>query len=377
MSVLFTSLRLGSTTISNRIGMSALTRNRSSGTVPNDLMLEYYVQRAKGGAGLIVSEGILITRQGTEWPAAPGIWDKSHIDGWKKITDAVHEAGGKMYAQLAHGGRANHPHAPEQIAAGVPVYAPSAISARGGKFRFIPGEPGYAVPTEIPDPTVLIAQFKQAALNAKEAGFDGVELHGANGYLVHQFLDSTSNRRTDKWGGSPENRARFAIETLKVLREVWGPDVGLKLSPTGGANDVGMPLDDTIATFGHLLREVDKLGLAYVALVRYNLLRDPEFDGEKRATPHDVVVTYRHFLTTTPIFVNGGVAPAEAELLFGSGSVAGVFFGVPWIAHPDLARRIQSGKALDNKVDLTHLYGAEGVDPALGYLDYRVADLVG
>ncbi|KAJ7798398.1 flavoprotein NADH-dependent oxidoreductase [Mycena olivaceomarginata] len=370
MSVLFTPLQLGSTTISNRIGMSALTRSRSSETVPNDLMLEYYVQRAKGGAGLIVSEGILITRQGTEWPAAPGIWDKSHIDGWKKITDAVHEAGGQMYAQLAHDRRRR-------------IYAPSAISARGGKFRFIPGEPGYAVPTEIPDPTVLIAQFKQAALNAKEAGFDGVERMPPPPCMA-PTATSYTNSSTPPPTAAPTNGAAVPktapdsrIETLKVLREVWGPDVGLKLSPTGGANDVGMPLDDTIATFGHLLREVDKLGLAYVALVRYNPLRDPEFDGEKRATPHDVVVTYRHFLTTTPIFVNGGVAPAEAELLVGSGRVAGVFFGVPWIAHPDLARRIQWGKALDNKVDLAHLYGAEGVDPALGYLDYRVADLVG
>ncbi|KAJ7268154.1 hypothetical protein B0H12DRAFT_1010013 [Mycena haematopus] len=240
------------------------------------------------------------------------------------------------------------------------------ILARASHFHIVQ-------PTALPDPTVIIAQFKQAAINAKDAGFDGVELHAAGGYLVHQFLDSTANHRTDKWGGSPANRARFAIETLKVLKEVWGPDVGIKLSPAGGGNDVGMPLPDTVETFGYLLREVDKLGLAYVALMRYIPARDPVFDGKKRATPHDVLATFLPFLLTTPIFINGGVTPAEAESLVGSGKVAAVFIGSPWIAHPDVARRIKAGKPLDNAVDFAHLYGAEGVDPAVGYLDYKEA----
>ncbi|KAJ7491282.1 hypothetical protein FB451DRAFT_637246 [Mycena latifolia] len=387
---LFTPLKLGSITIANRIGMSALTRNRSTDTVPNEIMLKYYVQRAVGGAGLIVTEGTLITRQGTEWPQAPGIWDKTQVAGWKKITDAVHEAGSKIYCQIWHVGRVSHPEAPQQIAAGVPVYAPSAIAARGGKFRFLPGHPGYVTPTEIPDPTVIIAQFKQAAINAKEAGFDGVELHGANGYIVAQFLDSTANKRTDKWGGSPENRARFALETLKALVEVWGPDVSIKLSPAGGYNDVGMPLQETIDTFGYLLREADKLGLSYITLVRHSDALDPEFDGlplflctdlvmnpslagKKRATKHDVIGTFNPFLTKTPLFVNCGVTPAEAEELVSSGTAVGVFFGLNWVTHPDVGRRIAAGKALDNMPDFAHLYGAEGVDPALGYVDYKEA----
>ncbi|KAJ7020349.1 hypothetical protein C8F04DRAFT_1144633 [Mycena alexandri] len=373
MSTLFTPLTLGSTTISNRLGMSALTRSRSSKTVPNDIMLKYYVQRATGGAGLIVTEGVLITRQGSEWPEAPGIWEKSQIDGWKKITDGVHNAGSKIYAQLWHLGRIAHPDAPEQIAAGVPVYAPSAISARGGKFRFLPGAPGYVKPTKIEDPTVLIAQFKEAAINAKAAGFDGVELHGATGYLVHQFLDSASNQRTDKWGGSPENRARFALETLKALVEVFGPNVAVKLSPASGYNDVGMPLQDTIDTFGHLLREADKLGLAYVTFMRYVPYLDPVFDGKKRGTQHDVLSTFSPFLTKTPIFVNAGITPAEAEELVSSGKVAGVFNGVGWLTHPDFGTRIKAGKPLDNALDFATLYGAEGVDPALGYTDYKEA----
>ncbi|KAJ7118841.1 flavoprotein NADH-dependent oxidoreductase [Mycena epipterygia] len=370
---LFTPLKLGSVTIPNRIGMSALTRNRSTATVPNDIMLKYYEQRARGGAGLIVSEGTLITRQGSEWPDAPGIWDKSQIEGWKKITDSVHATGSKIYCQIWHLGRASHPEAPEQITAGVPVYAPSAISARGGKFRHIAGAPGYVTPTEIADPTVIIAQFKQAAINAKEAGFDGVELHGANGYLVHQFLDSTSNQRTDKWGGSPENRARFALETLKALIEVYGPDVALKVSPAGGYNDMGMPLQETIDTFGYLLREVNKLGLSYVVLTRYNAWMDPEYDGKKRGTVHDVVATFAPFLTETPIFVNSGVTPAEAEELVSSGTAAGIFIGINWIAHPDLGKRVRAGKALDTPPDFATFYGAPGVDPALGYTNFKEA----
>ncbi|KAJ7718645.1 hypothetical protein B0H16DRAFT_1433275 [Mycena metata] len=373
MSVLLTPLKLGTTTISNRVGMSALTRNRSSNTVPNDLMLKYYVQRATGGAGLIVSEGILISRQGTEWPAAPGIWDEAQTEGWKKITDAVHEAGSKIYAQVCLVGRTSHPDAPEQIAAGTPVYAPSAISARGGKFRFLPGAPGYVKPTETEDPTILIAQFKEAAINAKAAGFDGVELHGASGYLVHQFLDSTSNQRTDKWGGSSENRTRFALETLRVLVEVFGADVAVKLSPASGYNDVGMPLQDTIDTFGHLLHEADKLGLAYVTLVSLSFPFTFTFAGDGSAPPHDVVSTYSPFLTQTPIFVNSGVTLAEAEELVGSGQAAGVFIGMDWVTHPDLGMRIQAGKQLDNMPDFATLYGAEGGDPAVGYLDYKEA----
>ncbi|KAJ7739648.1 flavoprotein NADH-dependent oxidoreductase [Mycena maculata] len=367
---LFTPFKLGSITIPNRIGMSALTRNRSTATVPNEIMQKYYVERALGGAGLIVTEGTLITRQGTEWPQAPGIWDPAQVVGWKKITDAVHEAGSKIYCQIWHLGRVSHPDAPEQIAAGVPVYAPSAISARGGKFRFLPGHPGYVTPTEVPDPTTIIAQFKQAAINAKEAGFDGVELHGANGYIVAQFLDSTANKRTDKWGGSPENRARFALDTLKALIEVFGPDVSIKISPAGGYNDVGMPLQETIDTFGYLLREANKLGLSYVTLVRYSAASDPEIDGKKRATEHDVVATFSPFLTNTPVFVNCGVTPAEAEQLVNSGTAAGVFFGFSWVTHPDVGKRIKAGKELDNVPNFAHLYGAVGVDPALGYVDY-------
>ncbi|KAJ8077586.1 hypothetical protein AAF712_009067 [Marasmius tenuissimus] len=239
---LFQPLQIGPLNLRNRIVMSALTRSRSigEGLVPNEVNVEYYKQRAAGGAALIVSEGTLVSRQGTEWPHVPGIWTEEQVQGWKKVTDAVHAEGSLIFAQIWHVGRVAHPDAPEQKKAGYPVYAPSAVSARGGKFRFLPGEPGYTTPTEIDDPSKLVEQFKLGAKNAKAAGFDGVEVHGANGYLVHQFLDSTVNKRTDKWGGSVENRARFALEVVKAAIEVWGPNrVAIKLSPTGGYNDMG------------------------------------------------------------------------------------------------------------------------------------------
>ncbi|KAJ7151605.1 hypothetical protein C8R46DRAFT_1197937 [Mycena filopes] len=362
MPTLFSPLTLGSITIPNRIGMSALTRNRADvSTTPNEIMKEYYLQRAVGGCGLIVSEGTLVTRQGTEWPQAPGIWNKDQIAGWKAIVDAVHTTDTKIYCQVWHLGRASHPDAPEQITAGVPVYAPSAISARGGKFRHIPGTPGYVTPTEVEDPTTLIQLFKQAAINAKEAGFDGVELHGANGYLIHQFIDSTSNKRTDKWGGSIENRARFGLEVLKVLIEVFGADVAIKLSPAGGYNDMGMPLEETLETYNYFISEADKLGLSYIVLARY---------VQPRATQLDVVSSFRPVIKNTKVFSNGNFTPTEAEEFISAGTLDGVFFGIPWIAHPDLAKRAQHGKPLDNTPDFKTFYGHLDTPAHLGYTDY-------
>ncbi|KAF8589557.1 FMN-linked oxidoreductase [Ramaria rubella] len=201
--------------------MSALTQNRSLPCdVPNEVNLLYYKQHAEGGAGLIVSEGTLISHQGTEWPYAPGIWNDDHVQGWKKITETVHDIGGRIYCQLWHLGHVNHLDMPKQKASGQPVWALSAIAAHGGKFWILPGTSGYVTPTPLPDPWVIVKEYKHAALKAKEAGFDGVELHAANGYLVQQFLDSSSNAQSDKWGSSVENRKRFCLEVMKVLIEL-------------------------------------------------------------------------------------------------------------------------------------------------------------
>ncbi|KAE9400819.1 FMN-linked oxidoreductase [Gymnopus androsaceus JB14] len=363
-------LRLGSLTLRNRVFMAALTRNRS---VPTN----YYQQRAKS-AGLIISEGVLITPQGTEWPHAPGIWSREQIAGWKKITDAVHKEGSFIFAQLWHLGRVSHPDAPEQIASGVPVYAPSAIAARGGNFRFLPGEPGYVTPTAIDDPTTLLDLFEQAAINAKNAGFDGVELHGANGYLIQQFLDSTSNKRTDSWGGSVANRARFGLLALQRLIRVFGKDrVGIKLNPTGGYNDMGMPLEETIETYSYFISRADKLGIAYIDLVRYVDMLDPVIDGAKRGTPHDILATYGSLIKHAQVFSNGGFTGEEAAATVKAGQASGIFFGIPWITHPDLAQRLQLGRPLDNEIDFTTLYGkyyAPEAEQRKGYVDYPAAD---
>ncbi|KAF9009977.1 FMN-linked oxidoreductase [Cyathus striatus] len=320
-SALFIPLKLGSVTIRNRITMSALTRNRAPGTIPSDIMKEYYAQRARGGAGLIVSEGA------TEWPHAPGIWNSEQAAEWKKIVDAVHAEGSKIYAQLWHLGRVSHPDAPEQKLAGVPVYAPSAVAAQGGRFRHLPGEPGYATPTAVEDPWTLIKLYKDAAVIAKEAGFDGVELHGANGYLITQFLDNGANKRTDKWGGSAENRSRFGLEAIKAVKEVFGENVSIKLSPAGGYNDVGMPLEDTIETYSYFIKEADKLGLSYIGLMRYSAKFDTVVDGKGRATPHDILETYSPLIKNSKIFVNVDVTPEEGAFLVSSGKVDAIAIG--------------------------------------------------
>ncbi|THU90444.1 flavo protein NADH-dependent oxidoreductase [Dendrothele bispora CBS 962.96] len=373
---LFTPLKLGPNVARNRIFMSPLTRNRSVPTnVPNDLNVEYYRQRAKS-AGMIVTEGTLISQQGTEWPNAPGIWSKEHVDAWKKVTDAVHEEGGLIYIQLWHLGRSDHPDAPEQIASGQPVYGPSAIAARGGKFRHIPGQPGYVTPTEIDDPSTIIAQYKQAAQNAMEAGFDGAELHGANGYLPHQFLDSTSNHRTDAWGGSIPNRAKFTLEALRAIVDVWGKErVGLKLTPGGGYNDMGMPLDETKETFGYLVQEADKMGIGYIVLARYWELGDPMIDGKRRGTPHDVIEAYGPLIKNSQKFSNTQFTPEEAAKYISEGKLDAVLFGTAWIAHPDLAKRVQYGKPLDNQPDPKTFYGhsTDLEELRKGYTDYPEA----
>ncbi|KAK0193618.1 hypothetical protein F5146DRAFT_1101553 [Armillaria mellea] len=357
---LFQPLQLGSITLKNRVFMSSMTRNRSIPTnVPNDIMAEYYRQRAAGGAGLIIAEGILISQQGTEWQNAPGIWSQEQAVGWKEITDVVHAEGSLVYAQVF--GRVSHLDAPEQITSGLPVYALSAISARGGKLRFLPGTPGYVTPTVIENPRDIISVFKQAAINAKNAGFDGVEIHPANGYLIPQFLDSTSNHRTDEWGGSIENRSRFGLEVLRTVIDVWGADrAGIKLNPTGGYNDVGMPLEETLQTFNYFISE----------------FLDPIIDGSHRAVKHDVISRYAHLLKNALVFGNAAFTGEEAARYVSEGKLAGVFFGVPWIAHPDFAKRLQYGKPLDGHLDFTTLYGL-GRDVETekkGYIDYSPAE---
>ncbi|KAK0224177.1 hypothetical protein IW262DRAFT_1269047 [Armillaria fumosa] len=388
LNALFMPLKLGPITLKNRVFMAPMTRNRSVPTnVPNGINAEYYRQRAKGGADLIITEDVLITQQGSEWQNAPGIWSQDQVKGWKNVTDAVHVEGGVIFAQIynislvvrsSHVGRVSHPDAPEQITSGQPVYAPSPIAAQGGKFRFLPGQPGYVTPTAIDDPRTLLAQWKQAAVSAKESGFDGVEIHGANGYLIHQFLDSTSNQRTDEWGGSVENRARFPLEVVKTAVDVWGAGrVGIKLGPAGGNNDIGynrMPIQETLDMFRYFISELDKLGIAYVTLMRYV----DAFDFTGRGTKHDVINAYSSLVKNpaTKVFGNASFTGEEAAKYISDGKVDGVFFGIPWIANQDFAKRLENGKALEGNLDFATLYGHGGLeaDEKKGYVDYPVAE---
>ncbi|KAG8992386.1 hypothetical protein FRB90_001026 [Tulasnella sp. 427] len=314
---LSTPLKVGDVELRNRNIMSAMTRNRSLPVnVPNEANVEYYTQRAEGGAGLIVTEGVLVSPQGSNWPNAPGLWSKEHVEGWKK-------------------------------------------------------------PVAIADPRTIVEEFRVAGANAKEAGFDGVEVHSANGYVISQFLDNTANHRTDEWGGSAENRTRFGLEIVKAQVEIWGPGrVGIKVSPAGGYNDMGMSLEDTLETYSYYVKELVALNLAYITLLRYRESTDIEFDGKKRATPHDVLASYGPILkhaearSTTKLFLNGGLSSAEANELLGSQKIDGAVFGWLWIGNPDLQTRFEKGAELVYMPDASQLYHSKSDPPRGGYSDY-------
>jgi 2,4-dienoyl-CoA reductase-like NADH-dependent reductase (Old Yellow Enzyme family) len=269
---------MGDILLNNRVLMSSLTRNR--GVIPHEVNAEYYSQRAD--AGLILTEGIFIEPQGTEWPSAPGIWSKKQIECWKKVTDAVHAKGGLIFAQLWHLGRVDH----TLHNRGIAPPAPSDIPAKCGKFRLLTGEPGYSVPEPIENPKYYVELFKKAAENAKLAGFDGVGLQSSNGYLPDQFLESHSNKRTDQYGGSIENRARFILEVVDAFQNIFHKNkVGIKLSPSGGYNDMREETKEkVIEVYSYLIKQLDAKELGYIQLARYS----PVIDQTGRATVVDI-----------------------------------------------------------------------------------------
>lgn len=358
---LFDPLHLGAIEAKNRVFMAPLTRGRSTqpGSVPNEMMETYYRQRA--GAGLIVSEATGISVEGLGWPAAPGIWSEEQVEGWKPITRAVHDEGGAIVLQLWHMGRLVHP---DFLGGAAPVSA-SATTAPGRAHTFEGRkdyEPARALETD--EIARVVADYAHAAENAKKAGFDGVQLHGANGYLVDQFLRESTNLRTDRYGGSVENRTRFLREVLEALVGVWGADrVGLRLSPNGETQ--GCDDRDPAAVFGAAARVVEELGLAFLEL------REPGPDGTFGKTDVPKQSPLIRSIYSGALVLNSDFTATDAELAVAGERCDAISFGRPYISNPDLAERIRAGAPWAPNVNVPQSWYMPG--PA-GYIDYPVME---
>jgi N-ethylmaleimide reductase len=356
----FSDYRLGALTLPNRFVMAPMTRSRAlAGNVPNPLAAIYYVQRAS--AGFLITEGTQVSPQGVGYIRTPGIHSLDQVAGWKVVTDAVHGAGGRIFAQLWHVGRVSHP----DFHGGALPVAPSAIAAVGEAFT-INGRQKLETPraltlSEIPD---VVEQFRRGAMNAKAAGFDGVELHGANGYLLDQFLRDGANHRTDSYGGSIQNRARLPLEVTDAVIGVWGPSrVGYKISPYFSM--LGMSDSAPIDTFSYLARELASRRIAYLHIAEAVAGPFVAPEGTTRATP------VLRGLFGGPVIVNGGYNIDSANAAIAAGEADLVAFGVPFLANPDLPERWRRGAPL-NAPQLEHFYAGE----EKGYIDYPTLEAV-
>lgn len=357
---LFTPLQLGELHLSNRIVMAPMTRLRAVDSIPTPLMATYYAQRAS--AGLIITEATMVSPLSNGYMNCPGIYSNAQMAGWQTVTEAVHAAGGKVFLQLWHSGRIAHP---ALLNGELPV-APSAIAAQGTLHTPI-GKVELAVPRaletdEIPE---IVQQFQQAARNAIQVGFDGIELHGAFGYLIDQFLQDGSNQRTDEYGGSIANRARFLLEVVAAVTEVWGQGrVGIKLSPSN--RFYGIKDSDAIATFSYVLESLNSFNLAYVHLMEPNTT-----DLEADAVINPVLPTFRPVYQGT-IITNGGYDKAKGNAVLSSGEAALVSYGQLFIANPDLPQRFERDLGC-NPPDFKTVYGVGNQNLDQGYTDYPFA----
>ena len=352
--MLFSPLTLGTLALPNRIVMAPMTRNRAEGgNVPHSAAPLYYSQRAS--AGLIISEGSQVSPDGTGYVRTPGMHSAEQVEMWKGVTDAVHAAGGRMFAQLWHTGRISHP---DFLGGALPV-GPSALQPQGeittplGRKKFVAARELHE--DELP---ILIESFRWAAQNAKEAGFDGVELHGANSFLLDQFLRDGANHRTDAYGGSCRNRARFPLEVTDAVAEVWGADrVGYRVSPYDAS--YGMSDSDPVATFSYMAEALSERRLAYLHVV--------EPIGGRRGVP-DHVARVTPFLRRKfhgTHIVNGGKNAQSAETALARGDADLVSFGMLFLANPDLVERFRRGAPLNEPDRATFFTGEER-----GYTDY-------
>ncbi len=354
---LLSSFQLGDLTLANRVVMAPMTRGRAGKErIPNAMMAEYYAQRAS--AGLIITEATSISEQGLGWVDAPGIYKPEQTQGWKQVVDAVHQKGGKIYLQLWHCGRASHTSFHPDL--GLPV-APSAIAISGDHIHTPNGKQPYEVPRalethEIPG---IVEDYRKAAEQARLAGFDGVEIHGANGYLIDQFLQDKTNHRTDVYGGPIENRARFLLEIVDAICTVWPKErVGVRISPNGVFNDMGD--SDARATFFYVAQQLDLRQIGYLHVMDglgfgFHGIGQPLLLGEFREHFHRALIG------------NVGYTQENAEDTLARQDADLIAFGRPFISNPDLVERFRHNQPLEAFDDMSHWYtpGPEG------YTDYR------
>ncbi len=362
MPSLFDPIDLGAIHAKNRVAMAPLTRSRAvDGEVPNPLAVEYYAQRAS--TGLIISEATQISQQGQGYPNTPGIFTDEQLAGWKAITDAVHAKGGKMVAQLWHVGRVS---IPDYQPGGVQAVGPSAIAAEGQAmkrdFSMTPFEvPRALTIDEIPG---IVANYAQAATNAIKAGFDGVEIHAANGYLIDQFLKDGSNTRDDRYGGSVENRARFMLEiTTAVVAAIGADRTGIRLSPSNGAN--GTKDSDPASIFLHAAAALKPFGLAYLHLIE----GEPDTPMSIKDGAPQLAAQMREAFGG-PLMLNGGLTKELAQKALDDGRADLISSGVPVLSNPDLVERWMTDAPL-NTPDKATFYGGG----AKGYVDYPFLEL--
>jgi N-ethylmaleimide reductase len=365
---LFSPLKVGPYQLAHRVLMAPLTRMRAArpSLAPRPLNADYYAQRATSG-GLIIAEASPVTATGFGNPGVPGIWSEQQVEGWRKVVDAVHARGGIIFLQLWHVGRVSH--SSFQPGGALPV-APSAI-AISTEFKAMTADgkvAAYETPRALETEEIggIVATFRQAAENAMEAGFDGVEIHGANGYLLEQFLQSRSNQRTDRYGGSIENRARLLLEVTQAAIAVFGASrVGVRLSPYGVANDSGEP--DPMPLYSHVVNALGPLGLAYLHFI------EPRSSGAGRAEVNwqnvpSAMLLFRP-LWKGVLIAAGGFSGEAAEAAIAQGHADAVAFGRIFISNPDLPRRLQHGYPL-TPYNRATFYGGEET----GYTDYPVYD---
>jgi len=354
MSLLFSETVLGPLKLQNRLVMCPLTRNRAIGNIPNALMAQYYAQRAS--VGLIITEGTSPSPNGLGYPRIPGIFSAAQVAGWKPVTEGVHAKGAKMFVQFMHCGRIAHP---LNLPAGARVLAPSAVAAAGQMYTDAEGLKPHPVPQAMTEADIkaTIAEYAQAAKNAIAAGFDGIELHSANGYLLEQFIRPNSNQRTDRYGGSIENRARFVLEVAEAVTGAIGKDrVGIRLSPFGVFND--MPLYTAMeADYTYLAQQLNARGLVYIHLVDHSPQGAPP-------VPDSMKATFRKEFKRA-LILSGGYDAARAARDLAAGKCDLIAVGRPVLANPDLVVRWKTGAAL-NAPDSATFY----TPGPKGYVDY-------